>query len=48
MPARNGEESKEVSGIGNGGADGVCLLGVWDTTDGNLLVMVLGTNIVVH
>ena len=46
--ARDIEEAKEVAGIGDGGVDGASILGVWYTTDGSLLVPVLGTNVVVH
>ena len=48
MLARDGEEAKEVAGRKDRGADGVGLLGLWDTADGGLLILVLGMNVVVH
>ena len=47
MPAWDGEETAEVSCLGDGGTDGEGLLGIWDTTDGGLLVPIPGMNVVV-
>ena len=48
MPAQDVDKLKEVSGRGDGGAYGAVILGLWDTTDGSLFVLVIGTNVVVH
>ena len=48
VPEGDGEEVKEVAGLGYVGVDGADLLGVWDNADGGLFVLVLGTNVVVY
>ena len=48
MPAQDGEEAKEVSGRGDGGAYGADILGVWYTAYGGLFVPLIGTNVVAH
>ena len=48
VPAWDREEAKEVAGLGDGGADGVGIIGVLYTAEVGLFVPVLGTNVVVH
>ena len=48
VPEQDREELNEVSGQGEGGADGEDLLSVLYTTDGGILLLVLGINVVVN